>query len=167
MDGLRATPPEPVRKVRADALAKAETAWRARAAGGTWAEAAQIAGYTDAANCCRAVRQVYDDLPTEQREDMRVLWRERYERLWRQAYADALERRPGAVTAAVRVAQAAVALDGLAAPVAIEMTPSHDEILAWVDAVWKAANPELVLEEDDIFDVEVEVDPALPELPSN
>lgn len=56
---------------------------------------------------------------------------------------------PGAVTAAVRVAQAAVALDGLAAPIEIEVNPSREEITAWVDAVWTANRPQLV--EADIF----------------
>ena len=154
MSGSIEAPPEPMRKIRADALGKAETAWKARAAGGTWAEAAQIAGYSDAANACRAVRRLYDTLPDEQREDMRNLWRERYERLFRQAYADVLERRPGAIVAAVRVAQAAVALDGLAAPIEIEVNPSREEIAAWVDAVWTANRPQLV--EADIFaDAEV------------
>ena len=42
--------------------------------------------------------------------------------MWRQVQKDMTEQRPGAVTAAVRVAGAAIALDGLAEPVQVDMT---------------------------------------------
>ena len=107
-------PPEPQpRLVRADALDRAERAWHARVAGATWLQAAQVAGFSDDAHAIRAVRQMYGELPSWDREETRALWRDRLEWLWRQTLTDAAEQRAGAVTAGVRVATAAAALDGL------------------------------------------------------
>ena len=143
-------PPEPVRSVRADMAERTGRAWAARVAGASWQQAASVSGYTDGSNCRRAVTSVYGQLPKVEREDMRHLWRERLELAWRQVVRDMADRQPGAVTAAVRVAQAAVALDGLAAPSVIELSsPSEREIVAWVDAMVAQARP--ALEEADIF----------------
>lgn len=114
-------PPTPVRTVRADALERADTAWRARVAGATWTQAAQVAGFTDGHNAFRAVKSVYGAAPDVSREDLRALWRARLEVMWRQAQVDMREQRPGAVVGAVRVAGVAVTLDGLAEPVKVDV----------------------------------------------
>jgi hypothetical protein len=49
---------------------------------------------------------------------------DRLEALWRQSVKDVTEQRPGAVTAAVRVSWAAIALDGLADQVRVDVTVS-------------------------------------------
>jgi AraC-like DNA-binding protein len=148
--------PQPVKKVRADALKRADDAWRARVAGGTWAEAADIAGYSDQDNCRRAVRRVFGQLPSPDREEMRNLWRDRHERLWRKALSDVLEGKPGAVVAAVRVAEAATRLDGLGAPTRVSLIdPTQEEIERFLD---ETLGPRHADEEPDIFDPEDIVD---------
>lgn len=117
-------PPEQIRHVRADALARAEAAWRARVAGATWAQAAEIAGYKDRDSCNRQVKRVYGQLPPVDRNELRNLWRDRLEVMWRQSQLDMREQRAGAVTAAVRVTTAAAALDGLADPVKVDVQTS-------------------------------------------
>jgi AraC-like DNA-binding protein len=117
-------PPEPVRKVRADALERASTAWSVRVAGGTWAQAAEAAGFHDSDAATKAVRRHYGTLPVLARDDLRGLWRDRLELAWRQVCRDMTEQKPGAVTAAVRVAGMALTLDGLAEPVRVDMTVS-------------------------------------------
>jgi hypothetical protein len=114
-------PPEPVRNIRADALARADTAWRIRVAGGTWAQAAQVAGFTDEHNASRAVSSVFGELPKQDRTELRRLWRDRLETMWRQVQIDMHEQRHGAVTAAVRIAQVAAALDGLNEPTRVDI----------------------------------------------
>jgi len=147
---LGAEPPGPIRKVRGDALSRADDAWRLRVAGATWAEVATVVGFANAENAIRAVRQVYGSLPEVPREELRTLWRERLERLWRQTLMDATEHRPGAVMAGVRVAQAAARLDGLDAPSEVLLyAPSQQELEAWVAQMMQAQTPEL--EEADIF----------------
>jgi hypothetical protein len=83
-----------------------------------------VAGFTDEHNALRAVKSAYGELPQSQRSDLRDLWRARLETLWTQVLRDAGEQRPGAITAAVRVATAAVALDGLAEPVSLDVNVS-------------------------------------------
>ncbi len=98
----------------------------------------------------RAVRHVYGSLPEVERGELRALWRERLERLWRQAYRDALDRQPGGVTAAVRIAQAATRLDGLDAPTEVVVhDPTRQELEAWVAHVMRVSQHGL--EEADIF----------------
>lgn len=93
-------------------------------------------------------------MPTVKRDDLRNLWRDRLEGIWRQAFKDALEGRPGAITAAVRVHQAAALLDGLNAPSVLELsTPSQHEIDTFVAEIIKAQGGEL--EESDIFEGEI------------
>lgn len=153
-DDAAVGPPDPARRVRADMLERADRVWRARVAGATWEQAAEHGGFTDASNAVRCVRRVFARLPEVEREDQRQLWRARLEHLWRQALADALEQRPGAITSGVRVATAAAALDGLNAPDKIELTtPTAVELQNFVTAVMAANRPQL--EEDDILDADV------------
>ena len=117
--------------MRADALARAEKAWAVRVAGGTWAQAAEVAGFSDAQHAQRAARNVFGDLPVVDREERRDVWRERFEAMWRQGQRDMAEQRAGAVTACVRVATAAVALDGLneAVRVDVEVTDAFGSLV--------------------------------------
>lgn len=70
----------------------------------------------------KGVRTAYGTLPRIDRDDLRNLWRSRLEVAWRQVVKDMFDQRPGAVTAAVRVAYAAAALDGLNAPVQVDVS---------------------------------------------
>lgn len=151
MDDFReVSRPEPTRSVRADMADRAERAWVARVLGASWKDAAMVSGYSDGSNCRRAVMSVYGQLPKIDREHLRTLWRERGELLWRQVVKDVHNGVPGAVTAAVRVMQAAARLDGLDEPSRVELSsPSDREIQEWVDMAWIASRPQL--EEGDIF----------------
>lgn len=100
--------------------------------GATWEQAAEVAGLSDGPNAHRAVTRAFGGVPQPDREELRTLWRDRLESLWRVSVQDAHDRRPGAVTAGVRVTQAAAALDGLNAPVEVVVTPSTAEIEAFV-----------------------------------
>jgi len=114
-------PPKPVKVVRADALRRADTAWRVRVAGGTWKEAAEAAGYSSDSVAQDGVRNVFGGPPIIDREALRHLWRERLERAWRQCVSDMTERVPGATTASVRIATAAMTLDGLSEPTRVDV----------------------------------------------
>jgi hypothetical protein len=120
-----------VKVVRADALRRADTAWRARVAGATWREAAEMAGFSAENHAIDAVRNAFGRVPVVDREALRHLWRERLERAWRQVCADMSERVPGATTAAVRIVTAAAALDGLNEPhkVNVEVNEGFDLLL--------------------------------------
>jgi hypothetical protein len=118
------SPPEPVRMIRADALQRASRAWAARVAGGTWAQAAELSGFSDVTACHHAVRSAYGQLPKPDREELRDMWRDRLELSWRQAVKDMTEQRAGATTASVRIAGLAVMLDGLAEPTRLDVTVS-------------------------------------------
>jgi len=109
--------PDPLPKVRADHLQRAEVAWRMRVLGATWKQAAAEAGYADDTAAMKAVRTAFGTVPRVERDELRRLWRDRLESLWRQALLDASEQRAGAVTAGVRVVTAAASLDGLNEPV--------------------------------------------------
>jgi hypothetical protein len=149
-----AEPPEPRTRRRADVVTRAALVWRARVAGATWAEAAAIAGYTNGENAARAVRQTYGTLPEVDRLRLRALWRERLEVLWTQAHRDALDRQPGAITSAVRVAQAAAKLDGLDAPTEILVhEPTQRELDTWVARAVGITTVEL--DEADICDADI------------
>jgi hypothetical protein len=113
--------PEPVRKVRADARDRAETIWAMRIGGATWDQCAKAVGLANEANAIRCVRQVYGEVPDIDRAELRHLWRERLEVVHRQALRDVLDRRQGAVVAAVKVASLAIMLDGLAAPQRVDV----------------------------------------------
>lgn len=143
-------PPTPLKDIRADTLARADRAWRARVLGATWAQCAELAGFSDESGARRAVKRVYGEVPQVEREELRRLWRDRLEVVARQAMQDVLDRRPGAVTSYVRLMQAAARLDGLDEPSRLELsTPSEREIVAWVDAMVAHNRPQLV--EADIF----------------
>lgn len=144
-------PPEPVKRVRADALARAERAWNARVLGASWETAARVAGYSDAANAIRAVRSVYGSLPAIERDEARRLWRDRLEVVYRQAIQDVQDRRPGAVTAIVRLADRAARLDGLDEPARFSLTPSDNELGQWVASVIEARGGREIPGEGDIF----------------
>jgi hypothetical protein len=115
------TPPEPTHPIRADAQQRADRAWQARVVGASWAQAAEVAGFADDATAVHAVRNAYGRLPEPDRTELRRLWRDRLETLWKESLRDVTERRGGAVTASVRVAGLAVALDGLAAPLQVDV----------------------------------------------
>jgi AraC-like DNA-binding protein len=124
--GLNPTPPPPPHTwVKSDHLARAHQAWTARVAGATWQQVAELTGYSSPENAMRAVRTVYGQVPRIDRDDLRHLWRDRLEALWRQVLRDLSEQRPGAVTAAVRVMQAAAALDGLNEAVKVDLGVSE------------------------------------------
>lgn len=126
------------RKVRADAGQRAQQAWALRVAGREWAEVAKATGFTDPANCIRAVRTYFGTLPQPDREELRTLARARGERLWEQALVDVLQQRPGAVRAAVALLQRQSALDGLDQPsrVHVDVTDSDlGELVAELSAM--------------------------------
>lgn len=155
--GAEAAPP--AKKVRADALERAERAWNVRVVGGSWQAAARAAGYSDTSNAIRAVRSVYGTLPEVERDEVRRLWRDRLELLWQQVVQDVHGRVPGATTAAVRVADRAAKLDGLDEPSRLSITPSDGELQQFVDAVIAAKGGPSLPEEFDVLDVDyTEVD---------
>lgn len=150
-EAIGAPPPEPVKKVRADALERAERAWNVRVLGASWEQAARVAGYADPSNAIRAVRSVYGSLPEVERSEARRLWRDRMEVLWRQVVQDVHERVPGATTAAVRIADRAARLDGLDEPSRLSITPSDAELQQFVVTVIEARGGAAIPAEDDIF----------------
>jgi hypothetical protein len=69
--------------------------------------------------------------------------------VWRQALADVLDRRPGAVRAAVSLMQRASALDGLDAPThEVLRTPAYAEIARWAAQMQERMRSEIVIEAD-------------------
>lgn len=70
-----------VTTVRSDAFERAMVTSDARERGATWREAAEIAGFSDPANCIRAVRRARGHVPTMALEVVREVWRERIEDL--------------------------------------------------------------------------------------
>lgn len=116
------------RDSRADALDRAAQAWRA---GVSWNQLAaprirrQVRGPPRRQPACLGNLQPSRDLA-------RVVWRTRGEMVWRQALADVLDRRPGAVRAALSLMQRASALDGLDALAHEDWrTPAYAEIARW------------------------------------
>jgi hypothetical protein len=99
---------------------RADLAWKLRVGGLSWAQVARQAGYSCRQNAMRAVKVRCGTLPQPERQELRDLWRDRLERLWLQSVKDTAEQRTGAVTAAVRVMQAAAMLDGLNQPTQID-----------------------------------------------
>lgn len=141
---------------RADALDRAGKAWRLRVSGAPWAEIAATLGYANDANVIRAVRSSFGKLPQPDREELRTMWRERHEVLYRIAATDAEDRRPGAVRSAVAVARSAAQLDGLDAPTKVQISPASEEferVMALVMGRGAA-----VPVEGDIFEIEGVVD---------
>lgn len=116
---------------RADATQRAQRAWDLRTQGNTWDDIAQQVGYSNGANAAKAVRRWRDALPgidLDEQRDMalgRALW------LLREAAQDVQERRPGAVTAMVRVEQRLASLLGLDSPQRLDIrTGALDDFAA-------------------------------------
>lgn len=110
-----------------------------------------MSGFASAQTACRGVQVYFGRLPPVNSEDSRALWRERLEVLWRQGVQDVSEQRPGAVRAAVAVAQRAAALDGLDAPTKVELqSPDAIEFRAVVMAM-RALTGQQAAIEGDIF----------------
>lgn len=131
--------PRPSAVVRADAAQRAQRAWTARVSGSTWEEAAQLAGYADAATACRGVKNYFGSLPVVERDDLRDVWRARMELLWKYAARDAKSGKSGALRAGAAIAQRAAAMDGLDAPTNINLTTVDvGELAAMVDALLRA-----------------------------
>lgn len=120
----------------AAAAERARKAWTVRVAGGSWTQAAHVAGFTDPGNCVRAVRNYFGALPQVDASEERELWRQRLERLWGLALREAEQSRPGALRAGVAVAQRASAMLGLDAPVQLQAQVSvrSDEMILHVIA---------------------------------
>jgi len=131
-------------RTRLEADRRADLAWSARVAGSSWEQAAVVSGYTSGQNAYRAVLRRRGELPVSQRDDLRDIWRQRLEALWRQAALDAMSNRPGAITAAVRVAGTAIQLDGLAEPVRLDFRV-EPELTALLEALLPA--PQVVVSE--------------------
>jgi len=149
---------------KVSAEVRAQRAWTARVVGATWAQAAEATGYYDAATCYRAVKRYFGEVPQHDRAEARELWRARYEHLWRMALEDVTKRRPGAVRAAVAVAQRAAALDGLDAPQRHEVIdPTPEQIQEVVARLVEAQGPPAI--EADIVDAEYDEVPDVPRMP--
>ena len=119
---------------RADAAARAERAYLARLNGGTWRQCADVAGYADEQGARRAVERLFHELPAPDRDAQRHIPREQAQSVLRQALQDVRDRRPGAVTAAVRVLDLTMRLDGLGAPAQISLVdPTAHEIEEYVE----------------------------------
>ncbi|WP_183092956.1 hypothetical protein [Nocardioides stalactiti] len=106
-----------------------------RLGGATWRQCAEVVGLSSGQNAMRAVRSVYGEVPEIDREEMRHLWRERTEVLWRQALKDVHQGKQGAMVAAVKLAGFAAYLDGLGAPQRIDVGVMH--VLADLDALMR------------------------------
>lgn len=136
----------------AKALQRVSDAWAMRIRGATWDEVAAAVGYANAPNAVRAVRNFVGTLPEPSMPELRSLWRERLEYLWPLAARDVEEGRPGAVRAAVAIADRAAKLDGLDAPTRVEVAASVQE-LQQIAAELIAQERQGI--EADIFDVEI------------
>jgi len=109
-----------------------------------------VAGYSSPENAMRGVRTAYGTLPRIDRDDLRNLWRDRLEVAWQLVMRDMADQRPGAVTAAVRIATTAAVLDGLNEPQQVTLrNPSTHELEQWAGVVIAATTPQV--EEWDIF----------------
>lgn len=114
----------------AKALQRVVDAWAMRIRGATWDEIAQALGYANGPNALRAVRNFAGRLPEPSVPELRSLWRERLEFLWPLAARDVEDGKPGAVRAAVAVADRASRLDGLDAPTRVEVSATVQELNA-------------------------------------
>lgn len=139
---------------QADAAQRAQRAWAARVAGGTWEQVASLCGFASATIACRAVRRYFGKLPVLDHEELRDLWRARHETLWRQSQSAIADGETAALRAGVAIARSAAQLDGLDRPTRVEMyRPAADEFLTTVAAL-RAALTDGEPQEADIFDVE-------------
>lgn len=103
-------------------------AWAMRVRGATWDEVAAAVGYANGPNVLRAVRNFVGKLPEPSMSESRSLWRERLEFLWTVAARDVETGKPGAMRAAVAVAQRAAQLDGLDQPQRLEVNATASDI---------------------------------------
>lgn len=115
----------------AKAMQRVADAWAMRVRGATWDEVASAVGYANGPNALRAVRNFAGKLPELEASELRSLWRERMEFLWPVAVRDVEGGKPGAMRAAVAVAQRAAQLDGLDQPQRIELNADASELDAW------------------------------------
>ncbi|NNU28455.1 hypothetical protein [Isoptericola sediminis] len=120
---------------KVSAEVRAQRAWTARVAGATWDQVAQVTGYHDRATAHRAVKDYFGQVPRQDAEMTRAMWRERMEVLWRQVVRDASQQKPGAIRAGVAVAQRAAAMDGLDAPQEVRVGPMGDAAMYGGDPV--------------------------------
>lgn len=143
----------PRQRQRADAAQRAQRAWAARVSGGTWAQAAEVSGYSDDTAALRGVRRFFGRLPEIDHDEQRRLWRDRLELLWRQNARDVHEQRPGAVRAGVALADRAARLDGLDEPAELRLyTPGAEEFMRVVSEV--RATMVTSAPEADVFEIE-------------
>jgi hypothetical protein len=142
------------RHVNAKAMQRVADAWAMRVRGATWDEIATALGYANAPNALRAVRNYVGTLPQPETTELRSMWRERLETLWPIALEDAKASKPGAMRAAVAVAQRAAQLDGLDQPTRVEVSADAGELDAMVRALLVAKSGELEAEAE-VWDAEV------------
>lgn len=142
------------RHVNAKAMQRVADAWAMRVRGATWHEIATALGYANGPNALRAVKNYVGTLPQPETTELRSMWRERLETLWPIALADAKASKPGAMRAAVAVAQRAAQLDGLDQPTRVEVSADAGELDAMVRALLVAKSGELEAEAE-VWDAEV------------
>lgn len=130
-------------------------AWSMRVRGATWDEIAAALGYANGPNALRAVRNFAGSLPQPEMPELRSLWRERLEFLWPIAARDVEAGKPGAMRAAVAVAQRAAQLDGLDAPQRVQVESADAaELAAMVGALLAAQGSDADVLESSIWDGE-------------
>ena len=130
---------------RADAVARASRAWTLRAEGMTWEQVAQECGYNSASTACSSVRRWRESLPEVDLTRARDEAIERGERLWAEAWKDVVDRKPGAVTSAVRVLHRQSELLGTDRPTELVLhTPTAHELQSWVEAVIAQQDAEII-----------------------
>lgn len=128
----------------AESSRRAAEAWSLRVAGLSWDDTAKQAGYANAPNALRAVKAYSGTLPTPAHEELRAMMRARSEAVWRQAFVDVLEQRPGAVRAAVAVLQRQAQLDGLDVPQRVEVDFGDPDVVRGVLAHFGLNVPQVV-----------------------
>ncbi|MBD3941642.1 hypothetical protein IF188_08035 [Microbacterium sp. NEAU-LLC] len=127
-------------KVYAGSLQKVADAYAMRIRGAEWATIAAAVGYANPQNAMRAVRNYVGRLPQPQMPELRSMWRDRLEWLWPIAARDVEAGKPGAMRAAVAVAQRAAQLDGIDAPQTVRVESADAAELAAMVAALLAAN---------------------------
>lgn len=140
------------RKPNAKSMQRVADAWALRVRGSTWDEIAAAVGYANGPNALRAVRNYVGRLPEPSMPELRSLWRERLEFLWPVAVRDAESGKPGAMRAAVAVAQRAAQLDGLDQPQRVEVNASAAEIAQLVNLLSRSQGGAT---EADVFELDV------------
>ena len=136
----------------ARAVDRAMRAYGLRVIGLPWEDIAREVGYSPdkyGANAIRAVRRVLGSVPALDMEMRKSLWRDRLELLWQEGWQDVQENRPGAISAATKVAQRAAQLDGLDAQPAYASPAAEvfEQVVRRTAAVLTSGQPQ----EADIF----------------